>query len=179
MSRKLWWNLPPARWGRFALCLAAISVFAGTMIWPQTRRIREMDARISELREEIRAQEMLFPLYRVHIADIQRLKGYRLFPVPDLSDGGIPSPGESMTRIRELLGEYGFVVFNLAPDIARLDRREDRLALDIQATGDFLRLRDLLLSLGRLPYVIHFESLEIRESAASESIRLRIWILRG
>jgi hypothetical protein len=174
----LLWHLPISQWGRFGLCFVAIVAFGLLLIWPEGRRVRELDRRREALRERIRSQEMLYPLYQAHVIEIQRLKQYRIFPAPEPGDSA-PSAQEAMAAIRDLLRDHGFSDLMLAPDMAVFNQEKDRLALDIRMNGSFLKLRDLLLSLGRLPAVIHFERLEIREAPdAGEVVDLRVWLLR-
>jgi len=175
----LFWNLPVAQWGRFGLCLVVILAFGLLMIWPQVRQGRELANQAARLREEIRAQEMLFPLYEAHLAEIRRLKTLRVLPVPDPRPFEPPPLRKTMAEIRQLALSVGFTGVRLEPDMARLNEEADRLALDVQINGPFRRARDLFLALGRLPQVLHFESVEIRKAPeGKESIQIRVWLRR-
>lgn len=172
-------NAAAGRWFRFALCLLAILAFGGLIIWPENRRARELDDAVRELRERIRSQEMLFPLYQANIAEIQRLKGFRVLPVPDPAGADPPAVRDAMDGVRRRATDHGFSISAMSPDVPMLNAYDDRLVLEVRMTGPFARLRELFLALGRLPYVVHFESLEVRGTSGREDIRFRLWLLRG
>ncbi|MFP4309148.1 MAG: hypothetical protein ACLFRG_12360 [Desulfococcaceae bacterium] len=180
MKTRLFWNLPPAQWGRFGLCLLVILAFGLLMIWPQTREIRELSDEASRLRTQIRTQEMLFPLYEAHLAEIQRLKSLRVLPLPESREGKFSSIRETMSALRAVARETGFAEIRLTPDMARLNEDADRLVLDVQMIGDFGKVRELFLTMGRLPYVLHFERLEVKKSSdGQEIVQFRIWLRRS
>ena len=179
MKTPYFWNLSVAQWGRFGLCLAVILAFGLLMIWPQVRLGRELANEAERLREDIRTQEMLFPLYEAHLAEIRRLKTLRALPVPEPRAFEPPPVREALMEIRQLALAGGFGEIRLAPDMARLNEDAGRLALDVQMNGPFDKVRELFLALGRLPHVLHFESLEIRKaSEGKENIQFRIWLRR-
>lgn len=180
MKTRLFWNLSAAQWGRFGLCLLVILAFGLLMIWPQIREIRELSGEAARLRTQIRTQEMLFPLYEAHLAEIQRLKSLRVLPLPESRRGEVPPIRETMTALRAVARETGFTEIRLAPDMARLNEGTDTLVLDVQMTGDFGKVRELFLTMGRLPYVLHFEKLEVKKSSdGQELVQFRIWLRRS
>jgi hypothetical protein len=175
----VFWNLPAAQWGRFGLCLVVILAFGMLMIWPQVRQGRELAKEAAALREEIRTQEMLFPLYEAHLSEMRRLKALRVLPVPDPRAFHPPPVRETLTEIRELILAAGFTGVRLSPDMARLNDDTGRLALDVQMDGPFREVRALFLALGRLAYILRFERLEIRKAPGEdEIIQFRVWLLR-
>jgi Tfp pilus assembly protein PilO len=179
LKRPVFWNLPAAQWARFGLCLVVILAFGALMIWPQVRQDRELARRAARLREEIRTQEMLFPLYQAHLSEMRRLKALRALPVPDSRAFRPPPVRETLAEIRQLILAGGFDGVRLAPDMARLNEDAGRLALDVQMNGPFHSVRDIFLALGRLPYVLRFERLEIRKAPEGEEIiQFRVWLRR-
>jgi hypothetical protein len=180
VKTRLFWNLPVAQWGRFGLCLLVILAFGMLMIWPQIRETRELAGEAARLKAEIRTQEMLFPLYEAHLAEMRRLKSLRVLPAPESREGEVPPIQETMTSLRAVVQESGFSEVQLAPDMARLNDDTDTLVLDVQMTGEFGNVRELFLAMGRLPFVRHFETLEVRKSPdGREVIQFRIWLRRS
>lgn len=179
MKTPVFWNLPVAQWARLGLCLVVILAFGVLMIWPQVRQGRELAHQAAQLREEIRTQEMLFPLYEAHLSEIRRLKELRVLPVTDARAFNPPPVRETLTEIREVILAAGFKEVRLAPDMARLNDDGGRLALDVQMNGSFHAVRELFLALGRLPYILRFERLEIGKAPGGEEIiQFRVWLRR-
>lgn len=180
MKGPFFWHLSASQWGRFGGGVVFLAVLGMLLIWPEARRVRELNRQREELRKRIQTQEMLYPLYQAHLMEIQRLKQYRVFPVPAPQKGDLPSVREAMANIRDRVTAQGFSILLLAPDMAVFNQEEDRMALEVRMSGSFPRLRALLLALGRLSYVVHLERLEVRENPDNgEIIDLRLWLLRG
>lgn len=174
------WHLSASQWGRFGGGVVFLAVLGGLLIWPEARRVRELHRQREELQERIQTQEMLYPLYQAHLMEIQRLKQYQVFPVPEPKKGGLPTVREAIANIRDRVRAQGFSLLLLSPDMTVFNPEEDRMALEVRMSGSFPQVRELLLALGRLSYVVHLEHLEVRENPdTGETIDLRLWLVRG
>jgi hypothetical protein len=161
-----------------------ITIFGGGMllfiliaIFPNYISYNSIVHEIGILKDQIEEQKILSPIFE----DLSKKAQFQ-------NPGSLPFPApEKLSRndtdkilpiIREIADANGFTLLDFDTDIESLMTESDMLEMSMNLIGEFGRLRDLLLDLGRLPFLEHIEVIKISSFDGKNKINLTIWLLQ-
>lgn len=159
---------------RLVVGLAIIGLFVAVLIVPGHLKIKTLDRQIAETRAEIATQKILFPAY-------QKLKNkLEADPsevLPIISTKALDRDGVS--EIDALIGacarSAGVSVTSVKPDPLSLSRGNRLLMVNCEFSGTYLRMRELLLEIGRIPALKQMKGLQVREAGSSVDCAMQLW----
>lgn len=159
-----------------------ILIFGGGMllfvilaIFPNYMSYNNIVHEIDILKDKIEEQKILSPIFEDLSDKAQFQKpGSLPFPAPEKLSR---DDTEKITPIiREIVAANDFYLEDIDTDIESLMTESGIFKMTVQVTGEFLKLRELLLDLGSLPYLDHIEVIQINSFGDKNKINLTIWI---
>jgi len=78
--------------------------------------------------------------------------------------------------IQDIILLNDFKLNSILTDVGGLMDGSGMLKINIDISGDFMNLRNLILQLGTLPYLEHIENIRIDNTTDTQLIRLKLWI---
>ena len=142
------------------VCLVGIIAFFFVGIYPNINSLQEMDQEIDVLNQEVRTQELLFPVYLKLLADITNKIPTKL-SVPErekISHNNLGRINEMFTKIAK---ESDVSFISAVADASNYLDDMGRLSITATFTGDFFDLRQLILKICRLPYLESVDEMKI------------------
>ena len=96
---------------------------------------------------------------------MQRTKAEKLIPI-------FPE------QLLEIARRCDLDLHDIQTDVKSLNNNDRYLLVRIQATGDFMRFREFLMDLGKIPSLEQIEEIQIRAIEASREFKLKIWMVQ-
>jgi hypothetical protein len=157
-------------------CGAGVLVFVLAGIYPSYRDMVRIDGSIAEIKAQIAAQKILFPLYRKLQEDL-KLEASEARSSPPRS--GFPS--NRMDNLSPIFGEIaancGLEVSAVTPDVKSLVDEPNFLSVGLALRGSFFHLHEFLVELANLPYLWGIEQLQIQEGLDGKEYFLKAWLM--
>ena len=155
------------------ICLLGVVIFALVGIYPNSAAMEGMEADIAELNKKVQTQELLFPVYQKLIKEVTQKIPSKL-PLPNKSQ----STQNDLGRINELfskLAEESDVTFSsAAPDAVSYLEDTEHLTMNVYFSGDFFKLRKLLLNVCRLPYLGSIEEMRLETDQGKKRLSFKL-----
>jgi hypothetical protein len=150
-------------------------LFIFVAIFPNYLSYNNIVHEISLLEYKIEEQKILSPIFE-DLSKKAQFQKPELLPFPP-ADKLSRNDTEKITPIiRKIVEVNGFKLEDIDTDIESLMMESGTLKLSVNLTGEFHNLRNLLLDLGRLPYLEHIELIQIGNFGEINRIDLTIWI---
>jgi len=159
------------------VCLCGLVGFAMLSVFPSYRALSAVDKEIADLRKEIEAQKVLYPLFQNLQAFAQREPPSQL-PYPKPERLSREEAGNVSMLLQRLARESEFTVVRIMPDMVSFSGESDYLKINAVLRGDFANIRPLLIRLGELPYFAYLQTLELRTAEDEKEVHLRLWLMR-
>jgi hypothetical protein len=159
----------------FLICGAGIFVFVLLIIIPAQRISAELDKDIEKLHARIDEQRILKPVFDNLLKQVKR-KGPTELPVVKkvkLARGDIREISEQLLGIAR---DCDLKLRDIQTDVNSLENQDEYLLLHIYATGDFIKFRDFLVELGKIPSLEKIEKIDIRAIENSREFKLKVWL---
>jgi hypothetical protein len=154
-------------------CILGVVVFSLVGIYPNSSAVDRLEAEIAELNTKVQTQELLFPVYQQLIKEVTHKIPSKL-PLPDR----VESTQNDLGRINSLfskMAEDSDVIFNSAsPDAVSYLEDTEHLTMNVNFTGDFFKLRNLLLSICQLPYLGSVEEMRLETDQGKKRLSLKL-----
>jgi hypothetical protein len=155
------------------ICILGVVVFALVGIYPNSAAMESLEADIAELNKKVQTQELLFPVYQKLIKEVTQKIPSKL-PLPDKSQ----STQNDLGRINEIfskLADESDVIFSSAtPDAVSYLEDQENLTMNVNFSGDFFKLRKLLLSVCRLPYLGVIEEMRLETDQGKKRLSFKL-----
>lgn len=161
----------------FSVSGVVILVVIFLMIYPDYRATVLLDKNIKDLNTKIETQKMLSPLFQKLLTEID-------FNVPE----GLPFPkDEKLSQekaqnipaiIHGLADGAGLKVVEISSDLDSTLDGSGVLKISVVMRGDFMKFRDLLMALGKLPYLERIERIKIESIEGAKEISLKLWLAK-
>lgn len=153
-------KIQPSNLIYLTICLLGILALCLVGIWPNAAEIKEANQQIETLKQQVKTQEMLYPVYRELIKEATQKTPLKL-PVPEKNK--IPRNDLNLVNKAFLqLAKDNNVTFSSAvPDASSYLEDTGHLVMNVEYSGDFFQLRGLLLGICQLPYLEAMESMTI------------------
>jgi hypothetical protein len=160
-----------------AVCLVGIAAFFLVGIYPNMRSQDQLDADVTTLSQKVQSQELLYPIYRQLIKEVQQ-------PIPTkllLPDEGKLSSGD-LNQISDMFRDIATksdVVFEHAvPDASSYLEDAGYLTMHVSFSGDFFNFNKLLFNLCGLPYLESIDQMRIESEQANKLIDFKLKLVQ-
>ena len=161
----------------FAICVFGVGAFFLVGILPNTMAMDNLENSIAELNAKVQAQELLYPVYRQLIKEVQQQIPASL-PLPK---GGKIARSD-LSHINDVfinLAKQSDVTFESAtPDASSYLEEAQHLTMNVAFSGDFFNFRKLLFGISRLPYLDSISSMKIETGNQKKTIEMRLILLQ-
>lgn len=143
-----------------AICLLGILALCLVGIWPNSTAIKAADKEIEQLSQQVKTQELLYPVYRELIKEATQKTPLKL-PVPDKDK--IPHNDLSLVNkaFREIAKENKVSFTSAVPDASSYLEDTGHLVMNVEYGGDFFQMRGLILRICQLPYLESIEEMTL------------------
>ncbi|PTN37526.1 hypothetical protein [Desulfonatronum sp. SC1] len=154
------------------LSLGAIIAFILLILFPAFSKNASLEREIQERRNAVERQEMLAPAHALLTSQFRGVanqyvdEDHWTLPAPNTPEMAVPT-------LEELVDASGLNKMSITPRPSSLSI-QDGLSVDMRLSGDFQRLRDLLMSLIAQPWMLNLESLEVIGGGDREEFRIRV-----
>lgn len=160
------------------ICVLGIMAFFVVGIYPNMIAMEELEEETATLAQQVEAQELLYPIYRQLIKEVQQpVSTQLLLPNPE------PLPQGDFNRINEVflqLGQQSNLDFlSAVPDAQSYLEDIGHLTMHLSFKGDYFNLRKLLFDLCMQPYLESIEQLRIETEEAEKIIHLKVRLLQS
>lgn len=159
----------------FLICGAGIVVFVLLIIIPTQRVSAELDRDIEKLHARIDEQRILKPVFDNLLKQVQK-KGPTDLPVTKktkLARGDIHKISEQLLGIAQ---RWDLDLRDIQTDVNLRENKAEYLLVRIHATGDFLKFREFLVDLGKIPSLEKVEEIRIEAIEKSRDFKLKVWL---
>jgi hypothetical protein len=160
-------------------CLFPLLISAGAIVFfilflllPAFSQNAALLREIQEHENAIERQEMLAPAYAMLTTQLRDVSSQylheeqRIFSAPTSPEMAAPALGE-------LVDASGLTALSIIPNPSSLSL-QNGLSVVLRLTGDFRRLRDLLMRMTAQPWMLSLESLEVIGGGDQEEMRIRV-----
>lgn len=156
-----------------AICGICILAFIVVGIYPNHIAMAQIDEEISSLRKKIQSQKLLHPVYMKLIRQMQQ-KPPEGLPLPEkknIDKGDIDNLNDKFFAIAQ---SSGAKFESASPDPSSYMEETNRLTMNVVFSGDFFKLRSLLMNISQQPYLNKIDHLELTTVGDRKQIRLKL-----
>ena len=164
--------------GLLIICVAGLLILLFGGIVPAARNTEDTRAEIESLRAELQKREALLPVYALLRQQAETappdhliVPEPRRLPLDELP--GVPA------LLEEMAAANGLELVSATPQVRALSEGRDGLRVDARLRGEFLPMRDFLLSLGGFPSMERLEGVSVMAVDAGRELRVTIWLKIG
>lgn len=160
------------------VCLTGIAAFFLVGIYPNMQSMDELGAEAAVLSQKVQAQEVLYPIYRQLIKEVQQpIPSELVLPEPDaLSQKDF----NQINRLFYQLARQCDVDFiSAVPDAKSYFEDAGHLTMHVSFKGDFFNFRKLLSDLCTKPYLVAIDQMRIETQATEKIISLKLRLLQN
>ncbi len=159
----------------FAICGVGILAFIFLILIPSHRISAELDSSIAKLRSQIEEQRILRPVFDTLLKQVKDKNPTALPATPKakLDHGEI---GEVSRQLQEMAARHDLKLNELRTDVNSAVGKSGFLQMRLDATGEFMKLRDFLIDLGTIPALECIEEIQVQAIESSRQFKLKIWL---
>lgn len=156
-----------------AICLLGIIALCLVGIWPNAATIKDTDREIEHLKQQVKTQELLYPVYRELIKEATR-KSLSKLPIPETNK--IPRNDLSMVNksFQKIAKENNVDFESAIPDASSYLEDTGHLVMNVEYSGDFFQFRGLLLGICQLPYLETIEEMILETAKDSKRMKFKL-----
>ncbi len=155
------------------ICLLGVVVFAMVGIYPNSVAMDTLEADIAELDQKVQAQELLFPVYQKLIKEVTQKIPSKL-PLPEKSQRTQKDLGRINDMFSKLAKESDVVFSSASPDAVSYLEDTEHLTMNVNFNGDFFKMRKLLLSVCRLPYLGEIKEMRFETDQGNKRLSFKL-----
>ena len=142
------------------ICLLGIIAFFFVGICPNFSALKEMDVEAAQLHDQLKTQEMLFPVYQGLIKEVTTKVPSQL-PLPKKQKLAHNELADMNRKFSRLAQENQVTFLRATPDAANYLDDMGYLSMSVYFAGDFFKLRNLLMSICQLPWLESIDEMRI------------------
>jgi hypothetical protein len=160
------------------ICIIGIGAFMLVGIFPNIQAMHQIEAELSTLNQQVQSQELLYPIFRELVKEVQQPVPTQLVLPPTVA-----LTQKDLNQISELFrqtahkSDVDFV--SAIPDASSYLEDVGRLTLHVTFKGDFFNFRKLLFNLCALPYLESIDQMRIDSEAAEKTIQLKLRLVQS
>lgn len=162
------------------LIISAVGIVAFILLvlHPTYRSLDKLDIEIVEARQRIEKQRKLMPLYYELVEKSKAPVPYKL-PLPETRKFSESDIKLIPSVFRKVAIKSGTKMLSVNPDVTSLSDKSGAILVNVSTKGDFSRLRNFLIEIGKLPYLKGIESMVILQKAVDKELRIKVWLEMG
>jgi len=170
-------RIHPSNFIYFIICVFGVVAFLLVGILPNSMAMGRLEKAIAELNEKVQAQELLYPVYRQLIKEVQQQVPASL-PLP--KSGKIAHNGLSQINdvFMEVAQQSDVTFESAAPDASSYLEESQRLIMNVTFSGDFFNFRKLLFGISRLPYLESIAKMTIETGSQEKTIEVKLVLIQ-
>ena len=153
-------------------------MFGLLSIYPNQRSLKILDNEIADYQLQIKAQKILFPLYGDLLKNTTALKIDEKLPFPAKAGIKQNELNKIARNISQVAAQHDFTVNSITPDINTLIDESNYFKVDVSLTGDFMALRQLFITLYKLPYLENFTKIKIKSINQEKLITFTLLVIK-
>ncbi|MBW2514358.1 MAG: hypothetical protein JRE21_07285 [Deltaproteobacteria bacterium] len=154
---------------------AGILFFVLLSIFPNYIAYSNIENEIDTLKNQIEEQKILSPIFTA-LSDKAGFKEPDNLPFPEKKKLPKDETRNLSGIIQDIILSNDFNINSILTDVSGLMDGSGILKMNIDISGDFMRLRDLMLQFGTLPYLDHIENIRVDNTDDRQRILLKLWI---
>lgn len=160
-----------------SVCIVGVIAVFFVGIYPNIVSSAHIEEDLAQLHQEIQTQELMHPIYRKLIKEVQTTVPVELAVPQDtkLGRNKIDQVNKDFIRIAK---EAGVTFESAAPDARSYLEETGRLTLNVTFGGDFFRFQKLLQGLAKLPYVASIDQLRIQTDANRKRLACKMQLFQ-
>jgi len=162
--------------------IMVIALFGGGLIFfvllsifPNYIAYSNIEDEINTLKNQIEEQKILSPIFS-DLSEKASFQDPENLPFPKKEKLSKNETSNISNIIQEIILLNDFKLNSISTDVGGLLDGSGMLKVNIDISGDFMNLRNLILQLGTLPYLEHIENIHIDNTTGKQQIRLKLWI---
>jgi hypothetical protein len=159
------------------ICVVGIVVFFLVGIYPNMRSIAELNAEDTALTQKVASQELLYPIFRQLIKEVQQPIPTKLV-LPEESSLSQQELNQINAIFRRSAQHSGTEFLRAVPDASSYLDDADHLSIQVSFKGDFFNLRNLLFDLCALPFLDAIDQMSLESGAGEKIIELKLSLLQ-
>lgn len=154
---------------------AGIIFFVLLSIFPNYIAYSNIRDEIDMLKGQIEEQKILSPIF-TDLSNKANFQPPENLPFPKQRKLATNETSNISGVIQDIILLNDFKLDSISADVAGLIDGSGLIKINVDISGDFMNLRNLILQLGTLPYLEHIENIRIDNSTNRQMIRLKLWI---
>jgi hypothetical protein len=158
------------------LCSVGILMFVAVGLLPMQTSLRGMDEEIVGLKARLEEQRVLFPIYKELSERIRKKQDSDFLRYSAKIALSIDQIDGISSRFKEIADESNLETISVTVDAKSLANNSKSMLVFVVVRGEFPKLRGYLFDLEAVPYVEHFQEIQILEALAGKELRLKIWV---
>jgi len=152
-----------------------IIFFVLLSIFPNYIAYSNIENEINMLKSQIEEQKILSPIF----SDLSKKASFQdpeSLPFPKKEKLSKNETSNISGIIQDIILLNDFKLNSILTDVGGLMDGSGILKINIEISGDFMNLRNLILQLGTLPYLEHIENIRIDNTTDRQLILLKLWV---
>ena len=152
-----------------------ILLFVLLSIFPNYIAYSNIENEISALRQQIEEQKILSPIF-TDLSDKTKFENPENLPFPKKEKLSKNETGNISAIIQDIIRQNDFKIDSILTDVGGLMNGSGMLEINVEMTGDFINLRNMILQFGTLPYLEHIETIRIENTDEKQNVFMKLWI---
>ena len=147
-------------------------------IFPNYIAYSDITNNINLLKGQIEEQKILSPIF----TDLSNKTNFEVpedLPFPKKEKLSENETGNISAIIRDIVRRNGFKLDSILTDVGGLMDGSGMLKMSIEMTGNFNKLRTMILQFGTLPYLEHIEAIRIENTKDKQKDLMTLWLAQG
>jgi Tfp pilus assembly protein PilO len=154
--------------------LIIITLLAG--IWPYQKITSNQQEEINALIYQIKEQEALSPVLKKLIESANLSGNELLMMEKDQPEIVLRDTSSISQYIKQSALRSGLSVLSLVPELKSLTKDSNFLPFEMKLQGSLNGLRSFLMTIGRLQFLEHIETIDINSRGRMKEYFLKVWI---
>ena len=152
-----------------------ILLFVLLSIFPNYIAYSNIENEINALRQQIEEQKILSPIF-TDLSDKTKFENPENLPFPKKEKLSKNETGNISAIIQGIIRQNDFKIDSILTDVGGLMNGSGMLEINVEMTGDFINLRNMILQFGTLPYLEHIETIRIENTDEKQNVFMKLWI---
>jgi hypothetical protein len=160
------------------VCLLGVAAFFLVGIYPNMKSMNELETDETILTQTVQSQELLYPIYRQLIKEVQQPIPSKLI-LPTRSTLSQNDLNQLNHLLREIARKSDVIFIRAVPDANSYLEDSGSLVMNTSFSGEFFNFRNLLYALCSLPYLESIDQIIIETQATERTIDLKLRLLQN
>ncbi len=150
----------------YGLGFGGILLFLVLFVYPNQQTLDAYQQQIDKLAYQLKAQEILYPLYQQLSEELDRLQEMGSTPLPLFTELDCQTQ-QIFSAIQQIGQSNGFSVLRLYSDAGQNPETAEAIHLNIIMTGEYLNFPEFYSMFIQIPCITEIDRIQIEESEAS------------